>query len=568
MIAEEMPQSRRSSGGSRPAVPLTTLQRTVRRGPVHGVGAKGTYHKLVYGPGEPRTVRRELLPSGEADEAMVSLVYFVHFTDLQIVDVQSPGRFEFFELLRGFPGEKMFVPAHRPQEALNVRAAEAVVRTLNALPASPDTGAALQLAAVTGDSLDNAQLNELRWFMTLMTGGDVTPFAGSPTYAGVQSEDWPNAAYWHPGPSADRFKADWGFPAYPQMLTQAFAPFRAQGLRLPWLSTFGNHDGLTLGTALPTPTYTRLVTGTVKPVALPAGFDPVAHAEEFLSRPESFMTGPTRTVQAAGDRRPTSRPEFVQAHFADGGRPAGHGFAGQPAGRDVAYGAYDLPNSPVPVRFLVLDTTNMDGHYDGSIGARQLQWLEEQLVATHSQFFDRDGTLIKHTADDRLIILLSHHGLQTLSNARQDASGFEDDQPRATIAEIEALLHRFANVVLWMNGHRHLNDIQPRPDPAGRTAGFWEISTAAIADFPCQLRLVEVVAMGRESLAILTSMVDTDVPADPAQADGADDVTYLTALHRELAANDPDAGFAWQDLSRPADRNATLLLPAPFLLHA
>ncbi|MGO8685345.1 MAG: TIGR03767 family metallophosphoesterase [Thermoleophilia bacterium] len=546
---------------------LTTLERTVRRGPVQRIGTKGTYHELIYGPGEPRTVRRELLPSGKADAAMVSLAHFVHFTDLQIVDVQSPGRFEFFEMLRGFPGEKMFVPAHRPQEALNVRAAEAVVRTLNALPASPDTGAALQLAAVTGDSLDNAQLNELRWFLALMTGGDVTPFAGSPTYAGVQSEDWPNAAYWHPGPSADRFKTDWGFPTCPQMLAQAFAPFHAEGLRLPWLSTFGNHDGLTLGTALSTPIYTRLVTGTVKPVALPTGFDPVPHAEEFLSRPESFMTGPTRTVQAAGDRRPAGRPEFVQAHFADGGQPAGHGFASRPAADGIAYGVYDLPGGPVPVRFLVLDTTNMDGHYDGSIGVRQLQWLEEQLIATHSQFFDRDGKLVKHTGDDRLIILLSHHGLQTLVNKRQDATGSEDDQPRATLAEIEALLHRFANVVLWMNGHRHLNDIQPRPDPAGLTAGFWEISTAAIADFPCQLRLVEVVAMGRETLAILTSMVDTAVPADPGEAAAADDVNYLAALHRELAANDPDAGFAWQDASRPGDRNATLLLPAPFLLH-
>ena len=104
---------------------------------------------------------------------------------------------------------------------------------------------------------------------------------------------------------------------------------------------------------------------------------------------------------------------------------------------------------------------------------------------------------------------------------------------------LEAFLHRFGNIVLWLNGHRHLNDVQPRPDRNGRTNGFWEVSTAAMADWPCQSRLVEVVASGASEIAILCTMVDSGVPADPDRAEGRE---RLAALHRELASNNPFAG--------------------------
>ena len=84
---------------------------------------------------------------------LVSVVHLGHLTDFQIADVQSPGRFEFFEQLRGRPGDESFVPAFRPQEALATHAVAAMVATLNRLPASPETGAPLGLCISTGDSL-------------------------------------------------------------------------------------------------------------------------------------------------------------------------------------------------------------------------------------------------------------------------------------------------------------------------------------------------------------------------------------------------------------------------------
>ena len=99
----------------------------------------------------------------------------MQLTDLQLADVASPGRFEFFEYLRGMPGVGAFIPAQRPQEALAVHAVEAMGRAIRNLGGSPDTGAALGLAVCTGDNVDNAQLNELTWYLSLLAGGCRSP---------------------------------------------------------------------------------------------------------------------------------------------------------------------------------------------------------------------------------------------------------------------------------------------------------------------------------------------------------------------------------------------------------
>ena len=147
-----------------------------------------------------------------AGRDLVSLLHLGHLTDFQIADVQSPGRFEFFEQLRGRPGDESFVPAFRPQEALATHAVAAMVATLNRLTASPETGAPLGLCISTGDSLDNAQLNELQWFLALLAGGAVAPNSGVP----ITKESRPRAggpdAYWRPEPGPDPYKDRFGFP--------------------------------------------------------------------------------------------------------------------------------------------------------------------------------------------------------------------------------------------------------------------------------------------------------------------------------------------------------------------
>ena len=481
---------------------------------------------------------------------------------MQIADVQSPARFEFLEQLRGGPGAEAYVPACRPQEALVAHAVAAMVDTINRLPTSPETGATLGLCVSTGDSLDNAQLNELQWFLALLGGGTVAPNSGGPTYQGVQAADWEPALYWRPDPAPDPFKERFGFPVHPGLLAQALQAFVSPGLAMPWLSCFGNHDGLVLGTALPTHAYEQVLSGGRKPVDLPHGVDPLSQVEAFTAAPERLLSGPAREVVPDPARRSVGRRDFVAAHLQAGGSPRGHGFDGGNVENETAYGIYDL-DGPVPVRMVLLDTTNMDGYFQGSIGVRQLRWLEARLTEAHSSHIDAGGRVVTTGATDRLVVLASHHGLDTMVNDRQDSTGLEQDHPRVTAGALESLLHRFGNVVLWLNGHRHRNEVQPRPDPNGRTGGFWEVSTAAIADWPCQSRLVELVSSGDGEIAILCTMLDAGVPADPGRAVGRE---RLAALHRELASNDPFAGARHRARGAHGDRNIALRLPAPFLL--
>jgi hypothetical protein len=114
---------------------------------------------------------------------------------------------------------------------------------------------------------------------------------------------------------------------------------------------------------------------------------------------------------------------------------------------------------------------------------------------------------------------------------------------------------------LWLNGHTHTNTIRPRPDPADPARGFWEVTTCAVVDWPCQTRVVELLDSG-EYLSIVTTMVDHDTPMTPSPSlETSDD---LAALHRELAANGPwdvtvMAGTA-------GDRNVELCIVPPFPL--
>ncbi len=72
--------------------------------------------------------------------------------------------------------------------------------------------------------------------------------------------------------------------------------------------------------------------------------------------------------------------------------------------------------------------------------------------------------------DDRLVVVFSHHGVASLAHPLVGHAG-PDGQPLLGADEILALLHRFPNVVLWLNGHTHLNAVRPRHVPATRHVG-------------------------------------------------------------------------------------------------
>jgi metallophosphoesterase (TIGR03767 family) len=517
-------------------------------------GSDRAYRRLGFAGGERHVVREDLAPAPAPGAARRSLLHLAHLSDLQIVDVQSPARMEFLELFPDRGALHSFLPAHRPYEALAVHAVDAVVRTLRALGPSPVTGAPVQLAVTTGDVVDNLQWNELQWFLSLMDGGSVR--AGSVASEGVQTTAWGLPGYWHPDARADPYGERWGFPAYPGLLREAVEAFAASGLGIPWLACFGNHEALVQGMALASPAAAELIVGGRKPVALPPGVDPAdpAVVAAFIRDPGPLLSGPTRAVAADATRRFFTRREFVQTHLRSPGSPAGHGFTNENLEHGTLYYAHD----PVPgVRILVLDTSNPGGDADGSLGARQVAWLERRLIDAHATYLDAWGAPVRTGNEDRYVLLASHHGLETLGSGIV-ADGVDPetaDLPRVLGPEIRALLHRFPNVVAWLNGHVHEHHLVPRPDPAGRTSGFWEITTGSIMDWPVQGRLVELVEDGDGSLSLLCTVVDHAAPPEPS---AADDAWRLASVHRELAANDPFLGDDTGRRGAPSDRNAEL----------
>ncbi|MGY1711040.1 TIGR03767 family metallophosphoesterase [Geodermatophilus sp. SYSU D00758] len=543
----------------------TTLDRVLGAGPVLRRGRDTDYRALDWHPGEPHLTRRELVgptwtPPRTGRRARACLA---HVTDLQLADVCSPARFEYFHGHFADPRMRALVPMHRPQEAITAHAVEALVRTLNRVGGGPATGSPVQVVLTTGDAIDNAQWNELTLLLDVLGGGPVSPGAGLTAYDGVQAVGWPHDLFWRPdgGGEPDLWRARYGFPHRPGLLAAAFAPFVAEGLRLPWLGCHGNHEALVAGVGVPTPALAELLPAGRKPVEIGPDVQLDDALALFTRSSEAFTTAGARTVAALAGRRFIGRREFVAAHLADGGEPAGHGFTGDNLRDGTAYYAWDgLPG----VRVICLDTTRVTGGGDGSLDAVQGRWLEERLREVSSAYRAPDGTLVRTGNEDRLVVLTSHHGSSTL--AREDPLRPGEEACALGGAELRAVLHRHPNVVLWLNGHTHVSQVRPWPAPGEPGGGFWEVTTCAVVDWPGQARLVELLDNGDGTLSLVCTMVDHDSPARPPGPfePAARRPLGLASLHRELAANVPWSGLDAGLSGRPTDRNVELVLRAPW----
>jgi metallophosphoesterase (TIGR03767 family) len=512
--------------------PALTTDRRLAAGAVKRASTRAAYRAVAAGAGELHMVRPDLVGAARASGLRSPgrpLACLAQVTDLHLCDVQSPARFEFLNREFKDPRFRLLVPMQRPQEALTANALAALVGALNKVE-SGFAGGPLELVAMTGDAIDNAQWNELQTFLAIFGGGTVNPDSGGPGYEGVQGVSWPDDIFWKPdGEATDLFRTALGFPHLPGLLERALRPFEAAGLRLPWLGCHGNHELLSQGVGVVTAGLAAALVGSRKPVRLPEGFDFDEVHETYMNRPEAFMAGPLLEVAADPARRPLGLGEYVRANL-------GHGLAEANARDATAYYVHDTP----AVRYLVLATACPAGGADGRIDQEQFDWLAKRL----------------EEAADRLVVVLSHHGLDSLTNKRE---------PGAEPLAVLELLLRHPNVVLWLNGHIHANRITPRADPAGGGGGFWEVTTASLVDWPCQGRLVELVDLGDDLLGIVCTMVDHDGLLEPG---GAESSLELAGLHRELAANLAWSGFAGDRSGTAEDRNVILPLAAPFSLRS
>lgn len=496
----------------RVAARATTLTTMLAKGEA-GVGG---WRPIIEVPGEAHSVRTDLGKAKTGREARrLPVLAFAQLSDVHMIDAQSPIRQEAADWVSS--------SAWRPQEIFCGQVADAMVREINAIGSGPVTGAPLAFAIQTGDNSDTTQYNEIRWNIDVLDGGKTVAIdSGDRTkYEGVMDQDpeFYDTRIWHPdgtpeGKEDDEYRATYGFPTIPGVLDAARQPFEAEGLAMPWYAAMGNHDGLVQGNFPINAAFNNVATGTAKG---------------------------RRTVTADPDRRLLERKEWITEHFTTTGLPEGHGFTQENLAKDTAYYYFDQGI----VRFVVLDTVAPLGD-KGYMNEMQFTWLKKVLDKSKK----------------KLVVLASHHPLSSWDVKKPAGKKMK--------AKLTKELVGRENVVAWVNGHTHRNQIwaHKRKNAKGKVVGgFWEINTASHIDWPQQSRLIEIADNKDKTISIFTTMVDHGgtVDVDPAQVD-LTAPAQLAGLSRLLGANDHQERGDGREGQANA-RNVELLLPAPTFLR-
>ena len=458
-----------------------------------------------------------------------SLLNLVHLTDTHICDAQSPARVEFLDRYADphhplAPVIGTLVGTYRAQESLTTQVLESMLQRISRIDRTPVTKSKIDALILTGDLVDNAQLNELNWFSSLLNGGLVQPDSGNQNrWEGVGAASNYSEHYWNPhgtppGELDDFPRSKYGFPLIPELLDAVRSSFYGSGSSLPWYAVHGNHDALLQGTVVPSKQLVEVAIGSRK-------FKEISDLDALAVLQQISEIGPAKYpsadqaswVTVEGDAKRTFLKETdFYSHLLSRGSTHG-GITMQDS--QARYWSLHLPM----VRLISLDTVNPHGGWQGSIDEEQLRWLEEQLQE------DRNTPTI----------ILSHHPVQDLVNLYRPP---QSPLRFGTDAVTKTLLSA-SNVFLWLAGHSHRNRISHHGDD-GR--GFWQIETSSLIDWPQQGRLIEIFRGNPGELIVATTMIDHCGTVAPDISHlMLDDVHELAGLSRLLAVND------WQRRSGP-----------------
>ncbi len=490
---------------------------------------------------------------GEAiPEDAMPILSLIHLSDLHICDAQSPARAEIVDRFSD-PHNPIsehigLVGAYRAQELLTVQTLESMVCTANSIDSGFFSARSIDAVVLTGDVTDNAQANELDWYLTLLDGGEIVPDSGDNTlWEGAAQTNPQNydRSYWNPEGTPDGLEDDfpralYGFPIIKGLTDAVRKPFVATGIKHRWFATHGNHDALLQGTVASDETLLAFATGDQKLLALSPDLD----LQTFVSKwsevgPAAYppLEGAiTRTVGADPRRQINQPSDWAKIHLRC--THDGHGLTQENALHGTKYWFRDIGD----IRLISLDTVNVHGGWQGSLDESQFRWLKRTLSDVAPKYF----------------VFLSHLPLQTLYTVFTP----HDIDHRITVDELRTELLKHDRIILWLAGHNHENEIRFVGDHDG--FGFWHVMTSSLVDWPQQGRLIEIFEDGSR-VAIASTIFDHQSPHSLDEAtSNLDSPVHLAGLSRILAANDWQRRGERFDLEAlagdPEDRNRVLWL--------
>jgi len=307
-----------------------------------------------------------------------------------------------------------------------------------------------------GDNADSAQDNEVDWVLGILSGR-----------AEVECDSGEDDDMIE-GPDNDGKDA-----------------FVAEGLAMPWRWVTGNHDVLVQGNVAPNAANRQSVVG-----------DTASNGTRDYRQGGALTTD---VIPADPRRALLSRVELMSKVAGD---KDGHGLgdAVKASGRAT----YTFDAEGTPFRFLVIDTAHDSGGSEGVI-------KQADVDATIKPLLD------KALADGKWVVLASHHATTSLT---EEGGALGSKEPDALLAPAWAsFIGKYPNVLFSMVGHSHQNRAQP-VTPADGGHAWWEVMTASIADYPHQLRVVEIFDQDNGWIMLRSAPVDISVENDPVAAEG------------------------------------------------
>jgi metallophosphoesterase (TIGR03768 family) len=416
------------------------------------------------------------------------LLSFFCFTDIHLTDKETPS-WPYWSAYKTQPGFTNTVTpppgdgnssAYSPVMLYTTFVLDAAVRTANALHRLTPFDFAFSL----GDDVNSAQYNELRWFIDIMDGQYITPSSG--TNAGATTIDYQK-------------------------------PFQAAGLdpEIPWYQVLGNHDHFWAGT-LPVTEYLResytnnqvllfgdLDTdginsrshfmGTVDgstPYGNIIGVGPVA---DFIDPVTGFTNAPMVALDT--NRHYLETTGYMNEFFTTRSKPVGHGFSPWNITNNLACYSFE-PKANLPLKVIALDDTMTDQNLDfpngqGGLNTNQLNWLIGEL---------EEGQI-----HDKLMIIAAHIPVDLIGMPKSTNSVI-------TASNLLATLHHYPNLILWVTGHMHRNNVKQQlsvyNDPE---YDFWEVECPSLRDYPQEFRTFEIFRNTDNTISIVTTDIDPEV---------------------------------------------------------